>query len=371
MLTALCMIAILVFAINGQVFPSLLATLGGTSLEQGALLASLFLLFPVTAATAGHVADRIGKRWILFIGALAMAIPFALAAVFDALWVRTLVVLLFGVGGGMIEGQSSALLSDLHPGKERRMIGLSQMFFSIGAAGSPFLIVLTFQVLPGASPRAFLWTAAAVSGLLAAALLLPRGAEIRRTATNPVSLSRLVRHRGWRRLAVILFLYVAAEIGTVSWLAKYGAGTLGLAPSVAPIGISLFWAGLAVSRGLVGVLHLSISDRGLIGLALCITLASRIAAFTVPWPIGALALFLVLGFGMGVIWPTIVAVAGRAFRESSGAAVGTMLAAGALGIPVIQPVMGALTELWSLRAALLSLGILTIANLALSRKIDH
>jgi fucose permease len=365
------MIAILVFAVNGQVFPSLLAMLGGTSLQQGTLLASLFLLFPVTAATAGHIADRIGKRLILFVGALAMAVPFALAAVFEVLWVRTLVVLLFGIGGGMIEGQASALLSDLHPGRERRMIGLSQMFFSIGAAGSPFLIVLTFQVLPTATPRAFLWTAAAASGLLAVALLLPRGAELRRTAADPVSLPRLLRHKGWRRLAIMLFLYVAAEIGTVSWLAKYGAETLGMDPSVAPIGISLFWAGLAVSRGLVGVLHLPLSDRSLIGLALGVTLASRIAAFTMPWPIGALTTFFVLGFGMGVIWPTIVAVAGRMFRGSSGAAVGTMLAAGALGIPVIQPVMGALTELWGLQAALLSLGLLTLTNLALSRRIQH
>jgi fucose permease len=365
------MFAILVFAVNGQIFPSLLSMLGGTSIQQGTLLASLFLLFPVTAATAGHLADRIGKRLILFVGALAMAVPFALAAVFETLWIRTLVVLLFGIGGGMIEGQASALLADLHPGRERRMIGLSQMFFSIGAAGSPFLIVLVFQLFPAATPRAFLGSAAAISSVLAVALLLPRDAELRRTATDPVSLPRLLSHRGWRRLAIMLFLYVAAEIGTVSWLAKYGAETLGMDPSVAPIGISLFWAGLAVSRGLVGALTLSISDRTLIGVALIVTLVSRIAAFTVPWPIAALALFLLVGFGMGVVWPTIVAVAGRTFRASSGAAVGTMLAAGALGIPVIQPVMGALTQLWGLQAALLSLGLLTITNLFLCRRIDH
>ena len=65
MITASCMTAILVLAVNGQVFPSLLAQFGGSSLQHGLLLTSLFFFFPASSVLSGLMADRSSKRLII------------------------------------------------------------------------------------------------------------------------------------------------------------------------------------------------------------------------------------------------------------------------------------------------------------------
>jgi nitrate/nitrite transporter NarK len=76
-----------------------------------------------------------------------------------------------------------------------------------------------------------------------------------------------------------------------------------------------------------------------------------------------------MGLGMGAVWPTLVAIVGARFRESSGAAVGIMVAAGGLGVPFIQPIVGWLSnpQLLGLRYTLAALGVFTVVNLVLLR----
>lgn len=360
------MLAIFVFSVDGQIFPSLLSMMKGSGIQQGALLSSLFLLFPLTSGFAGYLADRVGKRGVLLVGILAMGLPFALSALTESLAARTLIVMLFGVGGGIVEGQCSALLTDLHPGRERSVINLSQTFFSAGAAAGPFLIVIAFRIRPELTPNVFLWIAAGVTLLLAVGFASVRDSRIRARSDKPVKIRRLFGDSQWRLLAIMLFLYVGAEMGTGGWLSKYGADILNMPARLAPLSLALFWTGLGLSRFLVGVIPFRFSDTGLLRAALVLTLAARAAAFTVSTPTIALVFFGFLGFGMGAVWPTIVAMAGRIYRGTSGAAVGFMVAAGALSIPIIQIVLGALSELIGLRYSLLSLGILNCLNLVLT-----
>jgi MFS family permease len=126
-LTAISLSAILFVAVDAQVFPSFLTRLGGNTMQQGLLLASLFLLYPVSSVTAGYVADRTGKRLVVGGGALCITLAFALSALLQGIGARTLSVLLFGLGAGVVESQVSALLSDAHPERGRSTMNLSQM----------------------------------------------------------------------------------------------------------------------------------------------------------------------------------------------------------------------------------------------------
>ena len=60
--------------------------------------------------TSGILADRIGKTKIVALGLLLVALPMGLIVVFQDIWARTATLLLVGIGGGIIESQSSALL---------------------------------------------------------------------------------------------------------------------------------------------------------------------------------------------------------------------------------------------------------------------
>jgi fucose permease len=379
--TALCLAAILAIALCAQVFPSFLTRIGGSAGEQGLLLFSMFLLYPASSLAAGIAADRVGKRAVLGAGLACLAATFALSAAVPDIRVRTLAVLLFGLGEGAVESQATALLSDLSPARERSMLNWSQLMFSAGAAGGPFLLALLFSLHTGATLAAVLWACSVLCAApaLGFALHIGRGsapAAPRASAAHPAPGVRgrltggiTLRQPGLAVLAVAVFLYVAAEMGTASWLAKYGELELGLGAALAPICISVFWAGLSISRILAASLSARVPDAPLLYGSLVLSLLGQVLAFTARQPAAALAGIALAGVGMGAIWPTLVAVAGRRYREGSGTAIGALVASGGLAVALIQLAVGWLSapQRLGLRVTLLGLAVFTAANLLVVR----
>ena len=370
MITALCYATILVFSINAQAFPSILTRIEGSIFQQGLLLSSLYLLFPLSSGSAGYIADRIGKRPVLMLGAVAMGVPFVIAAFTAGIWTWIAAVLLFGIGSGILEGQASALLSDANPGRERAVLNASQFFYSVGATGGPFLIVALFNFSPGAALSVPLLAAGVISLFLFLWITFTRGEHATSPSLEPASLRTLYRDRVWRLLCISLFLYVAVEMGTVSWLAMYSHEILGVTEAMAPISIGLFWAGLGLSRAAIGFLKIKAHDRTILLAATATGLVFHCAAFLAKSATVAFVLFFILGFCWGSIWPTLVAAAGKRFKNSTGAAVGIMVASGAMAIPIVQPIIGALSSEGALgmRGTLLALAVLIVANLVVIRR---
>jgi fucose permease len=321
-----------------------------------------------------------------------LAATFALSAAVPDIRVRTLAVLLFGLGEGAVESQATALLSDLSPDRERSMLNWSQLLFSAGAAGGPFLLALLFSLRTGATLAAVLWACSALCAAPALGFALPIGR--RRAAPAPRAAPRVraappgadaaqpvpeIRGRliggirlgqsGLVVLAVAVFLYVAAEMGTASWLAKYGELELGLGAALAPICISVFWAGLSASRILAASLSARVPDAPLLYGSLALSLLGQVLAFSLRQPVAALAGIALTGVGMGAIWPTLVAVAGRRYREGSGTAIGALVASGGAAVALIQLAVGWLSapQRLGLRVSLLGLAVFTAANLLVVR----
>jgi fucose permease len=171
-------------------------------------------------------------------------------------------------------------------------------------------------------------------------------------------------------LAAALFLYVAAEMGTGSWLAKYGEVHLGFTPALAPICLTAFWGGLSASRILAGSLSARVPDSLLLYGSLAATLAGQLFSFLVRHPAAALAGFAITGIGMGAVWPTLVAIAGRRYRQASGTAIGALTASGGVAVAVIQLAIGWLSapQRLGLRLTLLALSAFTAANFLVVRR---
>ena len=393
MITALCLAAILLIALSGQVFPSFLTRLGGSSGQQGLLLFSMFLFYPFSSVLAGAVADRVGKRQVLAAGMACVGLPFALSALFPSLAARTAAVLLFGLGEGVVESQASALLADSSPSRERSVLNWSQVMFSAGAAGGPFLIALLFALRTGVTVTGVLWACAAAGFLLAVLFPLagrppaeaapaPSSAAVgpaglRPSAALPLpapeapGLRDLLGRPGLLLLAAAIFLYVAAEMGTASWLAKYGELHLGLSAELAPVCITLFWGGQCLSRMLAGSLSARIRDAAVLYGSLLVALAGQLFTFSVRAPAAALIGLVLTGAGMGAIWPTLVALAGARYRQASGLAIGILTGSGGVAVALVQLAVGYLARpgLLGLRFTLLALAVFTALNLLIVRRI--
>jgi len=404
MSTFLCLYSIFLLALNNQVFPSVLTRLGGSAARQGLFLSFLFLLLPLSSVCAGLLADRIGKKAVLIAGSLFLAIPFAASAFLQSYWARLIAVLSFGIGLGTVEGQASALLTDLHPGKERAMINLSQVFFCAGAAGGPFFISLSYRLVPDLRLRTlllvvalftstvmigffFLQTKHAVSesegsdpgyhrveGLYQAGHkpVSYQPAGFQPDGFQPAGFRRILSDRTGRLLLLSIFIYTAPEMGTAGWLVKYSETVIHLQQVLAPLALTFFWGGLAASRFLVVFFFHSIKDTKLLTASLIITLLFQVLAFLVRLPLAALLCFFFLGFGMGTIWPTLISMAGSRYRKSTGSAVGIMVASSASAIPIIHLLIGLFSQeaLFGLRYTLCGLLLFTATNLLIVRRIE-
>jgi fucose permease len=373
MTTFLCFYSIFALALCDQVFPSVLTSIGGTTYQQGLLLSSLFLLLPFSSAFAGLAADRVGKKAVLTIGALFLAIPFTIAALIGNIWIQIGAVVLFGIGMGAVEGQASALLTDIHPGKERSVLNLSQVFFCTGAAGGPFLISLVFRFIAGLDLPALLMGAAAVASSVVFGFLFIEGSRNPRRAASPSGFKKVLFDDVGRLLLVSMFLYVTVERGIAGWIVKYMEENLLLSRTSAPRSLTMFWGGMAVSRTTVWLFFPRIQDTHLLGVALFLTLIFQVLIFLSPIPATSLLCLFFFGFGMGAVWPTIVAMIGARFKQSSGSAVGLITASGAAAVPLIHQIIGIFSQdrFFGLKLSLFGLAAVTALNLFIVYRIER
>lgn len=361
MATFLCLSSILILAVNVQLFPSVLTRLGGTPAELGLLLSSLFLLYPLGSVFSGYASDRLGKRAVMVAGALLMTVALGVAAPLSSLWARIAAVLFFGAGNGILESQASALLSDAHPGRERSILNLSQLVYCVGATGGPVLVAIGLAIMPSLGVGPMLAVAAGLSFLLFVGFAALKDGRASAVPAAPVSTRALIADRDWRLACIALFLYVAVEMGTAGWIVKYGRDYLWLSDAAAPLCLTVFWGGVGVSRMLVSFASGSLSNRRLLLGSIALTFASQLGAFLVSRAAVALLFLGIMGFAMGSVWPTIVSFASARFRDSSGIAVGALVACGAFAVPVVQPLIGLAAGPGSLglRGTLLGLSALT------------
>lgn len=376
MISTLCITAILVFALDAQIFPSVLTELSDNSYKQGMILSFMYFLFPITSGYSGFLSEKVGKPLILSIGSVLMALPFLLGSYFTDINSRILFALLFGIGGGIIEGQGSALLSDLHKDKERSILNISQSFYCLGAASGPLLISLYFRYNTSPALSTILLLFGSLTLGLAPFFLWAYFALHKKSSV----LKKNIRNRGkvlflkdkaFIYLCVAIFLYVAAEGGTIGWLSTYGVIHLSLNLSQAPLLLTVLWTGLGISRSIVGFINIPISDGNLLVLSGLSMIFFQIAAFLFTNLLLVGIMIFCLGLSMGSVWPTLVSIAGRIYKHRSGVAIGIMVGSGALALPIIQPIISILSSIpsFQLRGALMSLSILGVISLFLYKRI--
>lgn len=362
----ICSILVGTYAFSQQVYPSVLSALSSDSVEQGLLLTALLIFFPFSAWLSGIVADRKGKPYVLVAGCLFMALPFFLTSVFSGIYPVIACVLFFGIGGGITESQSTALLCDLNPGRERSAVSMSQVFFCAGAMAGPFLIATALRLIPGLQLSTVLVTVG-VLVLVAGALLIPLRKLPRAKPVHAEGGGKFVFTREVVLFAVSLFLYVGTEMGVASWVVVYAGQMFDLPITVAPYLLTVFWFGEGASRFIFAYLPPHLSDRTL----LLACLAGMLVFLGVALMAGGAVSFGIavffLAFAMGGFWPTLVGMAGVSFAANSGTAVGVVVGFGALAASLVQIVIGALSKIpaLGLRGALACLIIPVVVNIFL------
>ena len=268
-----------------------------------------------------------------------------------------------GIGLGIVDGGMNSLVLDLSRRRPGGALNLLHLFFSLGAAGSPF--VVGRLVSAGVEWRGIV-ASTGVAALLIAALLstqrMPSGRVDR--STRP-SLESVADGRTRRRsvlpflvLALAIALYVSAEVGVSSWVVRFLSSS---SVDAATGTLAAFWACLTVSR----LLAARVADRfpPAAFAAVCAICggAALVAAIASPWPTVAMVLFAACGFAFGPVYPMIMSIGGRLFPRRLAAVTGGLAGSAVIGGIVYPPLMGVISEAAGIPFAMLGAAALVVA----------
>jgi fucose permease len=161
--------------------------------------------------------------------------------------------------------------------------------------------------------------------------------------------SPLASNRGLLGLGLAIACYVAAESG-VSWWTVAFLGRLSIGD--ATLMLALFGAGLLAGRILSSFLATRIAPRVVAPSAGTVAAVALVFAVTTTGPIQAVA-FLVVGLGLGPVYPTIMTEAARRWPDRSAQVSGRLVASGVAGAILLPPMMGFVSGSIGLAVAML------------------
>lgn len=360
----LACVGLLLIGWSGLLVPSLIREIERDFGQSDAGLGIYYFVGAVAYASGsfsgGMLTERFGRRRVLTIATVLIGLGVSVLGLVPEWGVVLLATIPAGFGSGAIDGGMNGIVLDLYPTARGRALNTLHLFFSVGALSSP--LVVGRLVEAGVPWQAVVVGTAAITipiALLWATVYLPHGRHRAAASTDPARPGRLALQWPLIALELAIGCYVASEIGVSNWLIRF----LEDVPlSLATTSLALFWGGLAVGR----LVSARFSDRfDHLHYAAASALAAGLAtilAVLVPSTEASIALFAVVGFASGPVFPLIIAVGGERHPDRSAAVSGFLTASAVIGGLIYPPVMGFLSVNVGLGVAMLGAGALGVAS---------
>jgi fucose permease len=323
----------------GPLLPLLAARWGLSDVAAGSLFSAQFTGQLTATTVSALITARLGTSGTFALGyALIAAGVGGLGVVPAALsWPATLV---YGLGLGCVLPVTNNVAAAMSPGRESSALSLVNVSWGVGAMVWP-LVVGGWANHPARATTALALGAAAVALTWAlAAPLEPGGvgAAGGGAPARPPSSATVLR------LAILIFLYVGAEIATAGWAAAFarrmsagGDGLWAYAPAA-------FWGALTLGRLTAPLWLVGIAERRLLVGCLVAGCAAVAAMATRATTAGhVVALSAAAGYSLAAIFPLLWADVVRAVAPTRPALVGPLYAAGGVGGALLPWLVGAVS----------------------------
>jgi MFS family permease len=372
-------IALLGIGIIVPVMPVFATSLGAGGLELGFIIAAFSLTRGFCQPLVGNLSDRLGRKGFLLSGLAVYALVGLLIPEATSVTGLILIRALHGVGSAMIVPIVMAYVSDLAPiGSEGRYMSLLNIAIFTGIGCGP-LIGGIFTDIWGMASAFYVMAGLSLLALLMILLQLPGSSDCSREAVEqPGLIKSLQRMLTSRRTVGILLARLATMIIMVPTLAflpllmhqQFQATGMQIGLIIATR--TLVNAVLQHPFGRLAdrqnkILLLRIGCLTLSGVMCLIPFAGN---FTV-----LLILFIILGSGEAIIWPTLGALATEEGRQyGQGTMMGVFNMVMSIGIFVGAIMAGVISDWLGLHWSFVLIGILVFVLTMLASTIiesDH
>jgi fucose permease len=348
-------LAILVYgmiaAMLGTLLPQLSARLS-LSPEQNSVLALVQALgLSVASISAGPLIDNRGKKTGMVLGLAIITISLFVLPNVPGVGLLTACWFALGFGGGIIVTAANALVSDISEERRASVLNLLNLFFGLGLMSTPFIAA---NVVSGDAIRLCYLTAilTAVALLLNATAPIPGPTGERGFRLSEVN--EILGRPALYLLALLLFLYVACEVGFSTWLARHLIAQ-GMPEKTALNILFGFALGILIGRVVVSPILIKVPSKTVtLASAMLMSITTYLAIQTSDVTVAAVSVFCA-GLAMAPVFPTTLAMVGDAFPKATATAMGIVITSGWIGLAISAPIIGAIagTDPKRLQTALL------------------
>ena len=280
-----------------------------------ALPATLSIGIIIGTVVFGPVMDKFGYKGLLVIGAVMALLGIQGLANLTNMSLLHLSILMLGIGGGILNGETNALVAEIYDDKSRGgRLGILGAFYCIGA--------LLWTLLNYFIKDNFTLPLNAVSIVMAVFIVFFLTISFPKPKPyNNVSVTKmlgLLKYPSLILFAFLLFFQSGFEGISGSFTIRFLESKQDMATSAAILSLTWFTVGMLIGRLPLGYLMRKLNDSNTLYLYLSVALAGVILLNFAPaimWTYAATAL---MGFGVGATFPVVFNYLGGAFKELSG-----------------------------------------------------
>lgn len=326
----------------GSVAPDLRDKLSLDDFSSGTLFSILPFGILAGSLLFGPVVDRYGYRFLMFFSCVLMSLGFEGVAFTSNHSILKLCILLIGLGGGIINGSTNAMVADISDINKGANLSLLGVFFGIGALGMPLILGMLEYSYTFDKIVAVIGAFVLIAGIFFIFVHFP---PAKQSKSSPFSgIKDLFKDRILIIIAFFLFFQSSFEGIINNWTTTYLIDHLSVQQNMALFGLSLFVAGMAVMRFLSGTLFINIPVRKILLTSFILILSGlvliRIGGSYYP----ALTGLFLLGAGLAGGFPIMLGFVGELYADLSGTAFSFVLVFGLTGNMLINYLMGIISQ---------------------------
>ena len=318
----------------------------------------------------GPVVDKFGYKWLLILASICALGGVQGLASFNEIMLLHCSIFLLGFGGGILNGLTNALVSDIYDDDKRGgRLGLLGAFYCIGALSWTLLnyFIPDFRI-----PLNAVSIIMAIMIVAFIFIAFPK-AKPQENVSLKKSLG-LLKYPALILFAVVLFFQCAFEGTSGNFTVQYLSNTGGMDNATATLAMTWFTIGMLAGRLPLGNIMGKLKELGTLYLYLGVALVGVVlfmlqAASTVAVYIA----MVLIGFGVGATFPVVLNFIGGAFKELSGTAFSIALFVGLCGQSLGNKFMGMQFDagnFGSLPTTLIACVIIIVALVPLAVKVS-
>jgi len=341
---AACCIGLAFFGVTMLALGPVLSQLGEGA---NALPATLSVGIIMSTVIFGPIADKFGYKWLLIIG-LAMALS-GIQGLANLINISLLhvSVLMLGAGGGILNGATNALVSEIYDDKTRGgRLGILQAFYCIGA----LLWTLLNYFIDGKFTLPLNYISVIMLGALIFFFAIPFPKPKPHATVSMAKMFNLLKYPSLILFAFMLFFQSGFDGITGNFTVQFLENTQGITTNAAMLSLTWFMTGMLVGRLLLGFLMRRMSAIRTMYLYLTVALIG-IALLTVcvvlPVTPSVSLIYIataLMGGGASATFPVVFNYMGGAFKELSGTAFSIAIFIAFCGLFIFNKITGVLFD---------------------------